>query len=213
MSLPFYLLLILIAITSCDRVSDDIGAESYGYGVESGAELEEKKPTVKERTTEEQTTEAPKESSLRLAEDGVQVTNTRSNETQVVSFDSDITLAIVAVSTVLGEPAVSAANSECDAGPMTFTTWGNGFVLNATQGQFAGWSIRTHAMSKRLTTVNNVGIGTSLAELKKAYSVQTASSSLGIEFNAGNQLFGLLSSDRPDAIVTGLWAGVFCNPL
>jgi len=126
-----------------------------------------------------------------------------------ISFGSDPILVKNAVTAILGEPKKTVENSECPAGPLTVTTWPNGFAINAAQDKFVGWSVRPDTGSAKLTTMAGVGMGSTTTELKEVYDVSISESSLGVEFNVG-QLSGLLSSNEPDAVVENLWAGTNC---
>jgi hypothetical protein len=99
---------------------------------------------------------------------------------------------------------------ECGAGPMEFANWGK-VVLMFKGGEFVGWELREASDEPWVGTPGGVTIGTPRAELQAALGAapQVRKSSLGAEFNAGG-FSGLLSSDKPDAKVTALWAGTNC---
>ena len=71
--------------------------------------------------------------------------------------------------------------------------------------------MRQDTASENLTTLDGVGLGSTLAELEENYDVGVIESSLGAEFYASNSLFGLLDANESDGIITNLWAGVVCN--
>ncbi len=148
---------------------------------------------------------------IALSGEGVLVVDQQSGKTRAVPFETDIETTQTAISASLGEPTETAENNECGAGPMGFVTWSNGFTVNVMENQFVGWTVRPGTESANLTTVDGVGLGSTLTELEENYDVGVIESSLGTEFNAANSLFGLLDANEPDGIVTNLWSGVACN--
>lgn len=154
----------------------------------------------------------PSENTLALNGDGFLLI-TAAEETERVEFGESIESATDAVSVVFGQPAITAApNAECPAGPMEFTSWGNGFTLNAVNGELVGWSVRSHnAAGTPLFTDKGIGVGTSRETLAAAYSTTIEQTTLGTEFYTDSALSGILSSDTPDATIEYLWAGTPCN--
>ena len=148
---------------------------------------------------------------LALSGEGILVVDQQSGNTQTIPFETDLETSQTAVSAALGDPENTSENDECGAGPMSFVTWSNGFTINAMEDQFVGWSLNENTASGNLTTVAGVGLGSTLEELEENYDVGVIESSLGTEFNAANSLFGLLSANDPDGVITNLWAGVACN--
>ena len=148
---------------------------------------------------------------LALSGEGVLVIDQQSGKTRTIPFETDIETSQTAISGSLGEPTETAENNECGAGPMRFVTWSNGFTINVMQDQFVGWTVRQDTESEDLTTVDGVGLGSTLTDLEENYDVGVIESSLGTEFNASNSLFGLLDANEPDGVITNLWSGVACN--
>ena len=70
--------------------------------------------------------------------------------------------------------------------------------------------MRPDTESANLTTVDGVGLGKTLTDLEANYSVDVIESTLGTEFNASNSLFGLVSANEPNGVITNLWSGVAC---
>ena len=70
-----------------------------------------------------------------------------------------------------------------------------------------GWGVRPQTESATLTTVEGIGIGSTLNDLKATYEgdsvVEVMDSSLGVEF-CTNQLAGLISANEPDGVITDL---------
>ena len=127
---------------------------------------------------------------------------------QTANFGSGTNIAVEAVSAALGQPVDTQTSSECPAGPMTFTTWDNGFTINVIDDEFVGWSINSEETV--LKTDRGIGVGSLRTDLESAYDTDVQSTTLGTEFNAENSLFGILASDAPDAEITNLWAGIAC---
>jgi hypothetical protein len=129
---------------------------------------------------------------------------------RTITFESDIDTAQTVATNLLGEPSEVVENTECPAGALTIITWSNGFTLNAAQNQFVGWGVQpTDAESAKLTTIDGIGVGSSLSELQELYDVEVYESSLGTEFSTG-QISGLLTANEADAVITTLWAGTNC---
>ena len=59
--------------------------------------------------------------------------------------------------------------------------------------------------------MNDIGLDKTLTDLKANYSVEVIDSTLGTEFNASDSLFGLLSANEPNGIITSLWSGTTYN--
>ncbi|MEM9809257.1 MAG: hypothetical protein AAF959_28730 [Cyanobacteria bacterium P01_D01_bin.56] len=148
---------------------------------------------------------------LALSGEGVLIVDQQSGNSQNIPFDTDLATAETAISTSLGTPTDTAQNDECGAGPMTFVTWSNGFTINVIEDKFVGWTVRPNTESANLTTLDGIGLGSTLTEMEENYDVGVIESSLGTEFNASNLLFGLLDANESDGIVTDLWSGVACN--
>ena len=105
------------------------------------------------------------------------------------------------------EPGES-TNAECGAGPVLFASWPDGVNLLFQDGKFGGWSLDERANTIR--TTGGVGIGTTLAQLRKKGRVALSRSTLGNEFVLGG-ISGLLDGRTPRAKVSALWTGLSCN--
>lgn len=204
-------LFLILTVTACGGSPNAVDANSEPASLDPKTEVSETASADAANGAEGAVATNSAEVTLTLAGDGARATNAQTGETQDVAFESDIALAQTAVAAALEESAEMGTNAECGAGPMTFATYPNGFTLNAMQDQFVGWSVRDEMGSAELTTAEGIGVRKTLAELEKAYQVEVFESSLGTEFNAEDQLFGLLSSNQPDAVITYLWAGIGCN--
>ncbi|MGB3788538.1 MAG: hypothetical protein WA949_11050 [Phormidesmis sp.] len=149
---------------------------------------------------------------LALNGSGLQLTGANAEGSKGVTFGEGIDDATEVASLVLGQPAPPQVNNECGAGPIEFTSWDNGFALHAMNGELVGWSLRSRDVTgTQLFTDKGIGIGRSRSELESAYSTTIEESTLGTEFAADDALFGILSSDAPDATIDYMWAGTSCN--
>ena len=98
---------------------------------------------------------------------------------------------------------------ECGAGRLDYVKWDDSLTLYGQDGKFTGWFADTGAQGT-VSTASGIGPGSTRKELEDVYSAKVSETSLGTEFSAGD-LFGLFASDRPDAIITAMWAGTSCN--
>ncbi|MEM1252103.1 MAG: hypothetical protein AAGI69_06685 [Cyanobacteria bacterium P01_H01_bin.21] len=191
----------LLTITACEGTSSNTAADS----VDTSQTLAVSVDDPDALSTEEMTGMA-----LALSGEGVLIVDQQSGTTRTIPFETDIATSQTAISATLGEPTERTENSECGAGPMSFVTWSNGFTINVMQDQFVGWTVDEKI--ENLTTVNGVGVGSTLAELEENYDIAVIESSLGIEFfDVSNSLFGLLDANEPEGTITYLWAGIACN--
>lgn len=149
------------------------------------------------------------ESLIALSGEGLRLVGDQTGSTNALEFGTEMAMVEGVVTNILGTPLESALNEECGAGPQMITQWPGGLVLHAADGEFIGWSARP-GTDETLTTMAGVGIGSTRGELEAAYTVEVFESTLGTEFAAGD-LYGILTSDAPDAMVENLWAGTTCN--
>jgi hypothetical protein len=149
------------------------------------------------------------ESLIALSGEGLQLVGDQTGSTTTLKFGSEMDLVEDAVTSILGEPLETGENSECGSGPQMITQWPKGLMLHAANGEFIGWSASPNT-DAALTTMAGVGIGSTRSDLEAAYTVEVSESSLGTEFSTGD-LFGILSSSGPDAVIENLWAGTVCN--
>ncbi len=149
---------------------------------------------------------------LALNGSGFQLVGSGAEGSRSVTFGEDIDEATEAASLVLGQSEPPQVNSECGAGPIEFTSWENGLSLHAMDGELVGWSLRSHnTTGTPLSTDKGIGIGRSRSDLEAAYSTTVEQSTLGTEFATDGSLYGILSSDAPDATIEDMWAGTSCN--
>ena len=147
------------------------------------------------------------EPTLLLDKDGILAGGTEESR---IAFGSNSLDTIKRVTPLLGKLYDKDESKECGAGPMEFASWGK-VVLMFKEGEFVGWELREASDKPWVGTPGGVTIGSPRSELPAAIGAapKVEKTSLGVEFNAGG-FTGLLSSDKPDAKVTALWAGTNC---
>lgn len=146
---------------------------------------------------------------LALSVDGLTVV-LDSGSTRHANFGMDRDVVVPMVTAALGKPVDTSRNTECGQGPMEFVAFKGGLDMQFQDGKFVGWDVDGRDKGG-YTTMNGVGIGSTLKQLREAFSgVRVENSSLGDEFSAG-ELGGLLTSLKPDATITHLWAGSTCQ--
>ncbi len=206
--LPLFLLLVL-AVTACGQTVET--GDSPAENTQTTQETPASTPAKEEPPEDDTASTTATSFVLSLAGDGLLVVDPQSGKTRIIPFKTDLATAEEAISAALGYSKSTTANSECGAGTMKFVTWSTGFTINVIQDQFVGWTVRPETESAKLTTVDGVGLGTTLTDLKANYSAEVIESSLGTEFFVEDSLSGLLSTNEPNAVVTQLWAGTACN--
>jgi hypothetical protein len=117
---------------------------------------------------------------------------------------------IVAMATnVRGAPTGSGTQANCREGPIDYVDFRN-LRVNFQQDRFVGWDAAPGDPPVRDEW--NFHIGNPRDDITAfGTEIRYRRTRRGFEFDAGG-LRGLLSSGRPDAIVTDLWAGVTCTP-
>nr|WP_137678174.1 hypothetical protein [Parerythrobacter lutipelagi] len=103
----------------------------------------------------------------------------------------------------------TASNEECGAGPMQFSTFDNGLVLNFQDGEFVGWFLDGESPVK---TDKGVRTGDPIGSFASAHGAEEmAESTLGIEYYSSAEGIGALAGENPeDARVEALYAGTQC---
>lgn len=98
---------------------------------------------------------------------------------------------------------------ECGAGPLDFTTYPNGVVLYFDYGVFAGWAMGQRAEARAVP--GDLAIGITTRTLREVFGdIAITKTSLGSEFMAGTDLYGVLSGPAEDDQLLSLWSGVSC---
>ncbi|MGB4398986.1 MAG: hypothetical protein WBJ10_06420, partial [Daejeonella sp.] len=135
-----------------------------------------------------------------------------------VGMEMDQVLDVVSkvFATKIPEPQL---NSECGAGPMKMTIFENGLVLmfqkgkrNPARMEFVGWSLNESRNGGKLTTMSNIGIGSTRSELESAYNVEIKKTSLGMEFSTvPGGLYGIINGPSETSKISFMWSGLSCN--
>lgn len=150
---------------------------------------------------------------------GVRLVTVATGSTRPVPFGATAAEANAAVALTQGTRGREERLSDCggvDGGRLVHTSWednGLDVVTDPAEGRFVGWNVRKAG----LATMNGVGVGTTRANLERAFSVQMVpDSTLGHEFLIGGDeygLSGLLDGPGPDARITVMWSGTVCQHL
>ena len=157
-------------------------------------------------------------STIALSANALQIVNQASGSTREIAFGMPLKQLVEIVEKVLKSKSTINMNSECGAGPLKFATWDNGLTLlfqekKKDEWLFAGWAANKPKNNQsKLTTMANVGIGTSRKEIESAYIINVSKTSLGFEFSTkSNDLFGIFDGRNENSKITNLWSGVSCN--
>lgn len=143
-----------------------------------------------------------------LAPDGLTLVAPSGSTRQLV-FGLGKVEAVEILAQAEGVSGQESANPECGAGPMVFVEWPDGLTALFQEDRFVGWSVG-HGASRKLTTMNGVGIGATRSQLTAAFSGATVEeTTLGQEFAAGG-LSGILTGPGANDTVDAIWAGTSC---
>lgn len=145
---------------------------------------------------------------LVLAGNGLSVGST------VVPFDrTSKALAIEVVSAALGPPVKQGNHGDCATDHTVYYAQFRGhFELSFARGKFVGWT----ADAAGLRTARAIGVGATLAQVRRAYpdvdvsASEEASGGLGANFQREAGPSGWLDGTRPTSKVIGLYAGATC---
>jgi len=152
--------------------------------------------------------EAAATPALSLAPDGLTLV-LDSGSTRHANFGIGRDMAVPMISAALGKPTGTGRNEECGQGPMDMVDFKGGLTTFYMDGNFVGWDVDGRDKGG-YTTMAGIGIGSTLRELRGVMSVTVEASTLGDEFSAGD-MGGLLTSLKPDATITHIWAGSTCQ--
>jgi len=109
-----------------------------------------------------------------------------------------------ALGKVMGEPLERSENPECGAGPMEFTEYAGGVIVNFQKDNLVGWNSSDKFGPSRVEA--DVQIGMARAEASEANGfAEVETSTLGDEFSLG-RLGGFFDGDE----VVMLYAGAQC---
>lgn len=145
--------------------------------------------------------------SLVLEPDGLGVVNGAS--IRHLPFGTDVTTLTTALTATLG-PVTRTTQTECGQGPRVQLTR-QGFSALVDGASFVGW-VDSGRTATRLTTVNGVGVGSTLGSVKAGFAgVTVTSGTLGPEWTTPDGgLGGLLDGTAPSSRMTDFYAGETC---
>lgn len=160
---------------------------------------------------------------LALTANALQIVDTESGSTRAIPLGQPFAQLVRTVTAVLGQaPARVGVNGECGAGPLKMATWANGLTLAFQEKprragaagrpwEFVGWALYSgRSAGPAPTTVAGVGLGSTRAEMERAYVITVMESTLGQEFSTTSGLYGLFDGTGPQARVAALWSGTSC---
>jgi hypothetical protein len=129
---------------------------------------------------------------------------------QFYQFGQSRALLMAMMGHMRGQPVRTGRDENCRLGPIDYADFGN-VRLNFQQDRFVGWDAAPGG--PRLVDNDGLGIGSPRGEIYSYEddNVYVRRTARGTEFVSGGY-HGLLSSARPDARVTDLWAGMICEP-
>lgn len=130
---------------------------------------------------------------------------------QTLRFGTARQAALTAVTAVMGKPRSTRTVPDCGQGdPMTLVAYKGGLTIQFLKGKFSGWSLDTPA-DPALKTAAGITIGSTRVALRRAYpDIDIDDGSLGVMFTREDGPSGFLDSMKPNARVTGLYAGETC---
>jgi hypothetical protein len=120
-----------------------------------------------------------------------------------------------ALEKVLGEPARSATNTECDEGPINFVDYDGGLTLHFTDGSLVGWNWHLPyegdgPISEDVAVAGDMTLGVPRAAVEGREGFELLEdSTLGEEFRFGDgvgEVGGFIEDDE----VAALFAGTQC---
>lgn len=110
-----------------------------------------------------------------------------------------------ALEPILGEAVERSENPECGTGPMAFTEYTGGFIVNFQSGNLVGWNTSDTLGATRV--VGDVQVGSARDEAQEANGFTAIpTSTLGDEFALGDSMGGFFEGDN----VVMLYAGAQC---
>ena len=145
-----------------------------------------------------------------LDDEGFRFVDPTSGHTSPVPFGSSSSGTQNALTSAFARPGHRNHLSNCGAGPMDEIAWPNGLAILVANGRFVGWEAR----SRGVTTMDDIGVGTTRRMLERSAVIHVEQSTLGTQFTIGSSsqgIGGLLSGRSPTARITRLWAGVTCH--
>lgn len=190
---------IALAAVACSPKADQPAANSANAAAPAGT------PAA---AASDNATEPAAKVLVNLAPDGLSMVDPDTGNARMIAYGVPRATIEGAVTVALGEPTERGTSKECGAGAMDFTTYKGDLQLTFQEGKFIGWTIN-RGPAGGLSTASGIGIGSTLAEVKKAYDVTVEDGSLGILFSSG-ALAGIVDSKSDTAKVTDIWGGTVC---
>jgi hypothetical protein len=142
-----------------------------------------------------------------LAADGLTVV-TVAGITKPLDFGTDEPTVKTALESALDKPKSSEIAQPCEdgSGRAFDSVRYDGLAVFFLDGKLSGWGSSANAF----TTLDGIGVGSTLADLKESFGdVTVMDSSLGVEFSAGT-IGGVLDGKADSAKVTDIFNGQVC---
>lgn len=219
----FFITLFLFSCNNSQQKTDNVSGDTLKITtftqpdtIDSAAMEKENSIAVDEKALSENTIQQ----SLVLTSNALQFVNQQTGSSTEINFGIALDQMVTMLNKVLQKKVSTIqVNSECGAGPLKMATWSNGLTVvfqqkkSNSEWQFAGWFMNaaSSAVSKPLTTMAGIGIGSTRAEMESAYTIKVSKTSLGHEFSTSAGLFGIFNGPGMDAKITNMWSGTSCN--
>lgn len=140
--------------------------------------------------------------------EGLRAIDPSTGSTSLVAFGTPGELAITLLTGAFGDPSGSSEANECGRGPTDAVNWGGlSIAIDAADDTFVGWSIADTDNAPVITTIDGLGIGSTVAELQASRTVEFADGgTLGPEYVDATSSWlttGTTDEDTVAAILTG----------
>jgi hypothetical protein len=217
------LIIIVLAIcfAGCTRNSPTTGADTGTDSVtltraEDSVKTEE---DVRQETDRSPAANQESKAVLVLSSNELRYVDRKTGSSKEITIGTPEYILLNVINRLLSmKPSSVGINSECGAGPLKMLTWNNGLTVllkenkTSTTWNFVGWSMSPGKIENpKMTTMANVGIGSTREEMESTYSLQVGKTSLGYEFSTGSGgLYGIFSGPGKEATITNLWSGISC---
>jgi hypothetical protein len=158
-------------------------------------------------TSESDVSDAREQPVVSLSTDGLTVVSV-AGITKALDFGTDEPTVKTALESALDKPKSTEIAQPCEDGSgRTFDSVRyDGLAVSFLDGKLAGWSSSANAF----TTLDGIGVGSTLADLKESFGdVTVMDSSLGVEFSAGT-VGGVIDGKADSAKVTDIFNGQVC---
>jgi hypothetical protein len=204
-------LLVLGACGGSDKktaaTSSSSKSSSSSSSSKSSSSSSSSKPASSDSATEEETDVPTVGPIVALSVDGL--TFVSDPATRNLTFGTDEPTVTSALKAALGEPSTTDIGRPCDDGSSRAfdSVRYDGLVVFFFEAQLSGWS----AENKEFTTIDGIGPGSTLSDLKAAFPDVTVNpdSSLGVEFSSST-VGGVLDGTSDGSKVTTIFNGDLC---